>query len=47
MVNMVPYLDKVVNCLKVEEVIVGDVNTDAEVEASIPCDIHNLHTKQM
>ena len=38
-------LHEVVNCLKVEEVIVRYVNTDAEVETGIPCDRHNSHIK--
>ena len=30
------YLNEVVNGFKVEEVVVRDVNTNAEVEASVP-----------
>ena len=36
LVTLKHYLNKVVNGFKVEEVVVRDVNTNAEVEASVP-----------
>ena len=36
LVKIKHYLNEVVNGFKVEEVVVRDVNTDAEVEASVP-----------
>ena len=36
LVKIKHYLNEVVNGFKVEEVVVRDVNTNAEVEASVP-----------
>ena len=36
LVTLKHYLNEVVNGFKVEEVVVRDVNTNAEVEASVP-----------
>ena len=36
LVTLKHYLNKVMNGFKVEEVVVRDVNTNAEVEASVP-----------